>query len=180
MDIRFVKGAIKYILVFAIASCTHGKTNEELDTNSSVSTEAPQVATTKKDATISVVQSKAEKVLKEEKMELVPFTSIPDDFIGCGCSFFRSKADKDAQKYIYLDAGNIAMVKLNGEVQTFDYKENIKGITYFTNDKMQLEVNITKTIERTDLEETADVEGTFTITNGKEKLVRKFVGSCGC
>ncbi|MGV3540077.1 MAG: hypothetical protein ACO1OQ_09710 [Rufibacter sp.] len=185
MNKRLAKEVMKqlviYLIVFLIVSCTEKKPDKMTEPISSVSA-VPKTSINElpKDTIFSAVQTDSVNNLKDEKIELETFTSIPDEFIGCGCSFFRSKKDKEAQKYIYLDAGNIAMVKLNGSVHTFEYKGEVKGKTHYNNSAMQLVVDITKTVERTDLEETADVEGTFTITQGKEKLVQKFVGSCGC
>jgi hypothetical protein len=180
---RITSLLIQCILAFTLFSCTIKKADEVQQANSTNPTEALSATTTtlfNKDSINHNSQADSDKKIDEVSMKLGTFTSIPDELTGCGCWFFRSNEDKKANKYIYIDAGHMAMVELNGKVQTFDYKENINGITFYTSDKMQLEVNITKTIERTDLEETVDVEGAFTITKGKEKLVQKFVGSCGC
>lgn len=133
-----------------------------------------------KDTTATRSPLKEESLQKKEPMRLETFTSIPDELIGCGCSFFLSKEDQDADKHIYRDAGHAAVVKLNRDLHWLDYQHVGEGKTLYKNDYMQIEVNITKTVESKDMEETADVEGTFTITKGEEKLVQKFVGYCGC
>ncbi|RDC64239.1 hypothetical protein [Adhaeribacter pallidiroseus] len=178
MKRKLVKQAVIFVLAFAIISCTDPKSHKVRET-------APAVPTTvqkqvEKEPVIITEEREPAETPNVSKLELETFTSYPDEFSGCGCSLFLTEQDKQEQKYIYLDAGDIAMIKLNEEVHTFEYKGKVKGNTLYTSNSMQIEVNITKTVENTEMEETSDVEGTFTVTKGNEKLVQKFIGYCGC
>ncbi|GAA4305576.1 hypothetical protein [Nibribacter koreensis] len=164
------------IVAFAFLSCSDGKHAEVATTTASPA----KASGNKKDTTATRSSLEEELLEKKGLMRLETFTSIPEEFIGCGCSFFLSKEDKKARNYIYRDAGDIAMLNLNGVIHSFDYKGKRKNKTLYANDSMLIEVDITKTVTSEEMEETSEVEGTFSLTKGKEKLEQKFVGYCGC
>lgn len=124
---------------------------------------------------------KANDSIREKKIELTTFNSIPDDIDGCGCALFLSQKDWEEQNYIYADAGNIACVKINGELKLLPLKKYYKKTnTYLYSDKL-LSVRITHIKSKPSKEdETTNVEKIITITKGKDKLERRVIGYCGC
>ncbi len=122
-----MKQAVIFVLAFAIISCTDQKSHKVKET-------APAVPTTvkkqvEKEPVIIIEEREPAEIPNASKLKLETFTSYPDEFSGCGCSLFLTEQDKQEQKYIYLDAGDIAMIKLYGEVHTFEYNRKVKEKT---------------------------------------------------
>lgn len=171
-----MKQAILFVLAFAVLSCSD---KEVKDKKEAASLTTAQMEVTKVPAVelekVNAINNSPVKGLKLET-----FSTYTDDFIGCGCSLYQSEQDKKTGNYIYIDAGDIAMIRLNGEVQKLDYKGESSGATIYANDLIEIRRENTETVESTEMEETSDVKGVLTITKGKHRLEQKFVGYCGC
>ncbi|MBJ6119734.1 hypothetical protein JAO76_16120 [Pontibacter sp. BT310] len=134
-----------------------------------------------KERSVAGIKEKDEsKTLQGKKLRMETFTYIPEEYYGCGCSLFLTEQDEKADIHIYRDAGDIAMIVLNGKIHRMEYKGELNGVTTYSNDSIKVERVHAKAIESTEMEETVDVEGVLTITKGKDKLEKKYIGYCGC
>ena len=168
-----MKQGLLILLTFALISCADEKVNT-IDESTLVALTTTEVENKLSEEPQEVLANAA------ESLKLETFSTYSDDFIGFGCSYFLSEQDKQKENFIYLDAGHIAMVKLNGQVQIVDYKGQGEGYTYYSNDSIEVKRRTTKSVESTEMEETTDVEGVLIITKGKNIFEQKFVGYCGC
>jgi hypothetical protein len=173
---KLMKKTILFVLAFVILSCTENEKNAEQ--------EAALVTLSNKvdvDKAIADHKEKVETNISQiERLKLETFTPIADEYYGCGCSLYLTEQDKETGRFIYRDAGDIAMVILNGETLRMDYKGESNGIATYSNELVEIKVNKTSSVESTEMEETMDVEGVLTVTKGKDKLEKKFVVYCGC
>jgi hypothetical protein len=118
---------------------------------------------------------------QQAEISLDTFTTIPKEIDGCSCYFYLSETDKNANKYIFVnDFAKIAFVTVNGKLEKFEIKEHKKNskIYLYSNKSFDLKVEITK--EEPGGEEASNMEGSITITKQGAKLIKNFVGSCGC
>lgn len=115
------------------------------------------------------------------KIEFFSYKEIPEDIDGCGCGLFLSSQDQKAQKYIYIDSGDMVCMKINGKIELLDLKEfNEKtGIYIYAKESLSISKRITKRRPSKE-EETTNVEAIITISKGTDKLGKKVVGYCGC
>jgi hypothetical protein len=167
---KYMKYTVIFVLFFAVFSCTETEKKTEKEVTSAIPSSATKVVEEKDEPNIS----------QGIRLRMDTFTYISDEYIGCGCSLYLTEQDKKADTFIYRDAGDIAMIVLNGIVHRMDYKGESNGITTYSNDSVEVKRVHTKAAESTEMEETMGVEGVLTITKGKDKLEKKYVGYCGC
>lgn len=112
---------------------------------------------------------------------LEPFTVLPNEIDGCGCSFYLSGNDEKDNKYICAnDFANLAFVKLKGEMVKLELSEHkvSSNIYLYKNEEYTLKIEITKK-EPSDYE-TSNIEGVITISSKDGVKKQMFVGTCGC
>ncbi|NDK55415.1 hypothetical protein [Pontibacter fetidus] len=170
-----MKQGLLILIIFAVISCAEEKVNNT-DESTSISLTKAEVENKPSKESQEIIANTS----LVESLKLETFSTYSDDFIGCGCSYFLSDQDKQKGSFIYIDVGDIAMVKLNGQVQIVNYKGQGKGFTYYSNDSIEVKRRTTKSVESTEMEETTDVEGVLTVTKGQYKVEKEFVGYCGC
>ena len=175
---KLMKKTLLFILAFAILSCTENEKDVEQEASLATLSNTSKVGEDKPNAEYK--EKSESNVSPIERLRLETFTSIADEYYGCGCSLYLTEQDKVAGKFIYRDAGDIAMIILDGETQRMDYKGESNGVTTYSNELVEMKVNKMSSIENTEMEETMDDEGVLTVTKGKDKLEKKFVGYCGC
>ncbi|NEM99369.1 hypothetical protein [Pontibacter burrus] len=171
-----MKHTVLFVLVFALFSCSEMEKNTNQDATITASSNAKKVV---KEEKVVGIKGK-DRSITSQAIRMETFTNIPDEYYGCGCSLYLTEQDKKADNFIYRDAGDIAMIVLNGKIHRMDYKGESNGITTYSNDSVEVKRVHTKAVESTEMEETMDVEGVLTITKGKDKLEKKYVGYCGC
>ncbi|AYY83154.1 hypothetical protein EGX91_00435 [Chryseobacterium indologenes] len=125
----------------------------------------------------AVAQSSSEKIL----IETIAF---PKEIKECSCYFAKTKADFEAEKYIYADdAGKTAYMKLDGKRMVMNL---------ISSSDMEVDEELTKEIESNDYkisvkgkkikgEEALLFEGTLTIEKPDGSVVTTPIyGECGC
>jgi len=144
--------------------------------------EQPNVLTTTPKDSLNIVQDSA-KVESSGKI-LVETIAFPKEIKECSCYFAKSKADFEAEKYIYADdAGKTAYMKLDGKRL---------AMNLISSSDMEADELLTKEIENDDYkisvkgkkikgEEALLFEGTITIEKPDGTVITlPIYGECGC
>ncbi|MEJ8756227.1 hypothetical protein WG947_04410 [Pontibacter sp. H259] len=129
-------------------------------------------------------EAAAEPTLKPEKESMVlntfAATAVPQDFSGCGCTLHETEEDMKADMFLFVDAGNLAIISLNGQPQKLYFKGEKNEVRTYANDSVVVEKKIIKSETTPEMEETAQAEVLLTVTKGQQKLEKKVIGICGC
>ncbi|MEG0928514.1 MULTISPECIES: hypothetical protein [Chryseobacterium] len=131
----------------------------------------------------NIVKDSAHATISSGKI-LIENISFPEEIKECSCYFARSKADFEAEKYIYADdAGKTAYMKLDGKRL---------AMNLISSSDMEVDEELTKEIESNDYkisvkgkkikgEEALLFEGTLTIEKPDGSVITTPIyGECGC
>ena len=110
--------------------------------------------------------------------------AIPDTVVGCSCYFATDEESFNKQQYIYVnDYGNMAYVKINGQMLNFKMEEGDLDPSELNqtleNDQYKLEL---KGKRENGAEQLITFHGTMVLTDKKTgKTVQSSIfGECGC
>jgi len=133
-----------------------------------------------KDSAGENVEKNQSKLNLDTILRIDTFKDIPDEIDGCACYYFLSKRDETTKTYLFVnDFGRIAFIALNGSIERFDLVDSeTKDFFTYRNGPYFLSIKIEKKEEKGD--ELTSMEGVLTLSFGGRRVVKQFVGSCGC